>query len=69
MSESAAAAALQRARSTLRRHGIDKPNAEQIQAALVGGEIELRGGATTMLDGSVAVAAPPPASRRVATSR
>ena len=60
--------ALQRARASLARLGIDKPSAEQIQAALIGGEVELRDGATTMVNGSVEVAAPPvpaPAPRRV----
>jgi hypothetical protein len=61
-------AALQRARASLSRLGIDKPSAEQIQAALIGGEVELRDGATTMVNGSVGVAAPPPATRRVAAT-
>lgn len=69
MTPAEAGAALQRARASLSRLGIDKPSAEQIQAALIGGEVELRDGATTMVNGTVGVAASPPATRRVAATR
>lgn len=66
MSESEAAAALQRARASLERLGIQRPSAEQIQAALIGGEVELRDGASTVVGGAVPVAVP---ASRVATGR
>jgi len=69
MSDAEVSAALQRARASLSRLGIDKPTAEQIQAALIGGEVELRDGASTMVNGAVGVAGPPPANRRVAATR
>jgi len=47
--------ALAAARGTLSRLGVRHPTAEQIQAALIGGEIELAHGRTRMLPGTVAV--------------
>jgi hypothetical protein len=61
--------ALSGARSALARLGIHQPTAEQIQAALIGGEVELRDGGSTIMNGTVAVrggTSPPPG--RVATS-
>jgi len=43
------------AQRSLARAGITKPTAEQIQAALIGGEIELPDGRTQPLRGTVAV--------------
>jgi hypothetical protein len=45
--------ALSRARSTLSSMGIRQPSADQIQAALIGGEVELGNGRTRMVQGSV----------------
>jgi hypothetical protein len=47
--------ALLSAQRALVRMGISKPTAEQIQAALIGGEVELPGGRTQALRGTVAV--------------
>jgi hypothetical protein len=47
--------ALQNAQRALTRMGITKPTAEQIQAALIGGEVELPNGRTQALRGTVAV--------------
>ncbi|HUJ00783.1 MAG TPA: hypothetical protein VLY46_11140 [Usitatibacter sp.] len=47
--------ALAAARSSLARLGVRQPDAEQIQAALIGGEVRDRGGRTRMLPGTVAV--------------
>ena len=63
MSAAQVSTALQRARASLSRLGIDRPSAEQIQAALIGGEVELRDGATTVVDGAVGTA---PTTNRVA---
>lgn len=46
-------AALARARSTLSSMGIRKPSADQIQAALIGGEVTLANGRTRAVQGSV----------------
>lgn len=46
--------ALLNAQRSLTRVGISKPTAEQIQAALIGGEVELSGGRTQTLRGAVA---------------
>jgi hypothetical protein len=46
--------ALSNAQRTLSRMGITKPTAEQIQAALIGGEVELPGGRVQELRGTVA---------------
>lgn len=45
--------ALSNAQRSLARIGITKPTADQIQAALIGGEIALSNGSTTMVRGSV----------------
>lgn len=47
--------ALVSARSSLAHLGVHRPTAEQIQAALIGGEVELARGRTRMLPGTVAV--------------
>lgn len=47
--------ALAGAQRSLSRVGITRPTAEQIQAALIGGEIELPSGRTQELRGTVAV--------------
>lgn len=47
--------ALLNAQRTLARMGISQPTAEQIQAALIGGEVELPDGRTQALRGTVAV--------------
>ena len=46
-------AALARARSTLASMGIRKPSADQIQAALIGGEVTLADGRTRSVQGAV----------------
>ena len=71
MAPAEVSAALQRARGALARLGIERPSAEQIQAALIGGEVELRDGATTMVEGAVGAAAPLPpiTGKRVTASR
>jgi hypothetical protein len=53
MSYSAIGSALGNAQRSLSRLGITRPTAEQIQAALIGGEILLPGGNTTLVRGSV----------------
>ena len=53
MSYGNVSAALSGAQRSLGRVGIAKPNAEQIQAALIGGEVLTANGATTELRGSV----------------
>ena len=47
------AAALARAKSTLASMGVKQPTADQIQAALIGGEIQLGNGRTKAVQGSV----------------
>ena len=47
--------ALANAQKTLSRLGINKPNAEQIQAALIGGEVTLPNGRTRELAGAVPI--------------
>jgi hypothetical protein len=54
MSYGSVSSALSGAQRSLARIGINKPTAEQIQAALIGGEIALSNGSTTMVRGSVA---------------
>lgn len=49
------ASALAEAQHSLERLGIRKPNAEQIQAALIGGDVRLSNGRTRALRGTVAV--------------
>ena len=53
MSMGSVTAALAGAQRSLARIGIANPTAEQIQAALIGGEIALPSGATTIVRGSV----------------
>jgi len=48
--------ALAKARSTLSGLGIKQPSADQMQAALVGGEVTLANGKTRMVQGSVGAA-------------
>jgi hypothetical protein len=47
--------ALTTARSDLAHLGSRSPSAEQIQAALIGGEVQVKGGRTRALAGSIAV--------------
>lgn len=54
MSEEEVGAALSKARSTLSSMGIKQPSADQIQAALIGGEVDLGNGRTKLVQGSVA---------------
>ena len=54
MSYSAAESALAGARHRLQGLGISRPTAEQIQAALIGGDITTPAGATVMIEGRVA---------------
>ena len=53
MSEEQVAAALAKAKSTLASMGIRQPSADQIQAALIGGELDVGNGRTKMVQGSV----------------
>jgi hypothetical protein len=53
MSPEEVGSALAKARSTLSSIGIRQPSADQIQAALIGGEVELGNGRTRMVQGSV----------------
>jgi hypothetical protein len=53
MSEEQVDSALSKARSTLSSMGIKQPKADQIQAALIGGEVELGNGRTKLVQGSV----------------
>ena len=57
------AAALARAKSTLASMGVKQPTADQIQAALIGGEIQLNGGRTKAVQGSVGYTQEPVALR------
>ncbi len=54
MSYGKVSAALGNAQHSLARLGISKPTADQIQAALIGGEVTLANGSKTTLRGSVA---------------
>ena len=54
MSYANVTSALRNAQRSLARMGIANPTAEQIQAALIGGEVTTASGATTMVKGSVA---------------
>lgn len=54
MSMSAVNASLSNAQRSLARMGIIRPNAEQIQAALIGGEVALPNGATSLVQGTIA---------------
>jgi len=53
MTYGAIQAALSGARQTLARLGVNNPTAEQIQAALIGGELELASGNTRMVAGTL----------------
>ena len=53
MSAEQVSAALAKAKSTLAGMGVKQPSADQIQAALIGGEVELGNGRTRMVQGSV----------------
>jgi hypothetical protein len=55
MSPGHVSSALQNAQRSLSRIGISKPTAEQMQAALIGGEVELPNGKVQPLRGTVAV--------------
>ena len=63
MSTEEIAAALARAKSTLASMGVKQPTADQIQAALIGGEIQLGGGRTKAVQGSVGYRQEPVALR------
>jgi hypothetical protein len=54
MSYGSVGAALANAQRSLAKVGITKPTAEQIQAAIIGGEVTTASGATTLVKGSVA---------------
>lgn len=56
--------ALANAQRSLGKIGITKPTAEQIQAALIGGEVTAANGKTTLVKGSVAPRATPPVASR-----
>lgn len=53
MSTEEIAAALASAKSKLSSMGVRQPTADQIQAALIGGEVQLGGGRTKAVQGSV----------------
>lgn len=55
MSPEEVSAALASAKSSLARMGIRQPSADQIQSALVGGEVTLPSGKTRLVQGSVAL--------------
>jgi hypothetical protein len=67
MSYGSVATALAGAQHSLDRLGIRKPNAEQIQAALIGGEISTASGGLTVVKGSVVARGP--AAGKVASIR
>jgi hypothetical protein len=54
MSYGAVGTALSNAQRALSRIGVTQPNAEQIQAALIGGEVKTSRGGTAVVKGSVA---------------
>ena len=54
MSYGNVSAALSSAQRSLARIGVTQPTAEQIQAALIGGEVTTASGATAMVKGSIA---------------
>ena len=55
MSPEEVAAALASAKRSLAAMGIRQPTADQIQAALIGGEVTLPGGKTRLVQGAVAL--------------
>jgi hypothetical protein len=59
MSDEQVAEALADARRALSGMGIKRPTAEQIQAALIGGEVALPGGRTRLVQGSLSAQADP----------
>jgi hypothetical protein len=63
MSQEEVGTALAKARSTLNSMGIKQPSADQIQAALIGGEVELGNGRTRMVQGAVTSSAEAVATR------
>jgi hypothetical protein len=63
MSEEQVGAALAKARSTLASMGIRQPSADQIQAALIGGEVDIGNGRTKLVQGSVSATSATVASR------
>jgi hypothetical protein len=63
MSTAEIAAALARAKATLASMGVKQPSADQIQAALIGGEVTLAGGRTKAIQGSVGYTQEPVAIR------
>ncbi len=67
MSDSQISSALGSAQRSLTRLGIQRPTAEQIQAALIGGEVMLPNGRSAMIQGPVAVAGMQSTSGRVAS--
>ena len=64
MSYSNVGSALASAQRSLTKVGITKPTAEQIQAALIGGEVRTANGATTLVKGSVAPRGTTPVASR-----
>ena len=66
MSDSQIQSALANAQRSLTRLGIQKPNAEQIQAALIGGEVTQPNGNVASVQGQFQVGGMQPASGRVA---
>ena len=56
MSEEEVDAALSKARSTLSSLGVKQPSADQIPAALIGGEVQIGNGRTRVIQGSVTAA-------------
>jgi len=61
MSYGSVGSALSGAQRSLSRMGITRPTAEQIQAALIGGEISTASGGTAVIKGSVVARGPAPA--------
>lgn len=66
MTDAQIQSALANAQRSLTRLGIQKPNAEQIQAALIGGEVTQPNGNVAVVQGQFQVAGVQPASGRVA---
>ncbi len=64
MSYGSVGAALAGAQRSLARIGVTRPSAEQIQAALIGGEVTTASGATSLVKGSIAARGPTPVASR-----
>lgn len=64
MSYGSVNSALSNAQRSLSRLGINRPNADQIQAALIGGEITTPKGSTVAVKGSVAARGTTPVASR-----